>query len=225
MSGLIAMTSKNPSENPVALALNHISLVDRLLQEYRDRAILKECFKDEAEKLKNAYMKEKGIRLSDEEALKKATFKQLDLGGFTTRMKNFPSLMMEAGVIPAVTFYLSKVSLPQDRLVQLYRYFNGEEDSVPAPSDCKDALLGEASGKESAGYSLAIAAILSAMHKLVDDVDFNENDFFQSVVNVLRKLLEDTTKRYALEYMLNEYAIEMKKLVEAYSKAKWETEE
>ncbi len=188
---MIVMAPGDSFKNPVALALNHISLVDQLLTEFKSK-----CNKNE-----------------------------LNLGGFTTRMKNFPSLMMEAGVIPAITFYLSKVSLPQDRLVQLYKYFNGEVDSVPIPRDCNDSLLNEASGKESAGYSLAIAVILSAMHKLIDGIDFDEKDFLQSAVNVLRKLLGDTSKRYALEYMLNEYAIEMKKLVEAYSKAKWEAEE
>jgi len=196
--------------DPLSLALTHINRADKLLEEIRKFASENDCYKKKAEEEKKNVV----------EIIKK----ELDLHGFTTRMKNFPSLITEAGTIPALTFYLSKVGVDEDMLKKLYLYFNNEEGGLPVPSGCNDSLLDEVSKKESAGYAIAVAMLLSAVNKLAD-VEFNTNNFLLDVLDKLKRLLEDSTKRFELEYNLGAYSIEAKKLVEAFSKARWEVEE
>ena len=184
---------------PLELALKHINMADELL--------------DELKKYKEKYKAESCGSGAEE----------LNFRGLVSRVKSFPALMMDSGLVPAFTFYLSKVNTTEDVLKALYLYFSGK-GSAPKPKDCKDKLIEEASKKESAGYSIAVAMLLSAMTKL-KGYEFDDSDFLKSVVEKLRDLANKPEERLALEYSLGAYSIEMKKLVEAFSKAKWGSEE
>ncbi len=212
-------------DDALSLAIEHVNRADDLLTKVRRFAKENNCFQKEIE---NVQKEEKEKKISEEEALKKVFSEKLNLHGFTVRIRNLPSLMLEAGVVPALTFYLSKVEMRDTLLKDLYKYFSGKiglNELDNYLDKCKEnKLLEEVGSKESAGYSLAMAVILSAMNNLLG-INFDENDFLKSVAENLKSLWKDADKRFELELKLSIYAEELKKLVEAFSSAKWEVKE
>ena len=205
------------SVDPLSLALKHAVLADEMLKRIREKALEMECFKNVLEKKK----KETG---NQNLTLEDVTKEELNFRGLVSRVRSFPSLMTSAGTVPALTFYFSKVDVNEDTLKELYFYFNGERGEPPEPKNCNDEMINEVSKKESAGYAVATTMLLSALNKLVG-IRFNTNDFLNDITAKLADLLDENTKRFELEHFLNVYSTELKKLIDAYSKARWGGEE
>ena len=158
--------------------------------------------------------------------------KSYNLNGFTSRMKNFPSLLLDAGLIPAVTFYLSKVSSKKEKAITpenlkaLVEYFEDKLEDLP--KGASEAVKEDMKGEESKGYLIASAVLLAALKKFGESLglEMKESaDFLTTVVEYLEELRAGNSKGTIMEKLMLEYSNEMKRLVEAYSKVVWGGEE
>ncbi len=128
--------------------------------------------------------------------------------GFTRRAVNFPGLTASAGLIPAVTFYMSKADNEKYRQAYNYLVHNGP----------KNGLEEELKREEKVGYSLYLACISDVLYKAFKEVygnnDVNEPKDLKSLAFLLKKI-EDGGKVLLIERIVEEYSLEMKKLAEA----------
>ena len=127
--------------------------------------------------------------------------------GIARRAKDLPGLVASAGLIPALTFYMSKAEEKN------YRVFlcilGGSEASCAECNQVKDDL----GGSEKAGYApiLALAALgLQTLGHLetVDD--------YKKLAQGLLELSKDPHHAMVAERQLQELLIEAKKLAEAF---------
>jgi len=167
--------------DPISLALDHITKLDKLR----------------------------------EEALAVSKSKELSMRGVVSRMKNFPTLLAQVGLIPALTFYLSKLDdngINEKQVMELIDYFShGTRVSEPG------SLIEEMSEKEGKGYVIAFAMLVSALSMFATQKFGTLND----IVGELKNLISNYPKRRKVEKLITIYSMEMKKLCEAYGNVKW----
>ncbi len=124
--------------------------------------------------------------------------------GLVRRLKEFPQLMLQAGLTPALTFYLSK--LDHDKKRKAYKatlnaLFGGSTDDL-----CKN-LSGEGGGYPQALALLLAYASLHAGCNLDSIREVNAN-----LVECIRRIEQ---KGIILEGLMEAYATELKKLATA----------
>jgi CRISPR type III-B/RAMP module-associated protein Cmr5 len=145
---------------------------------------------------------------------------------FRRRAKDFPSLMAEAGLAPALTFYLSKSNpskLPAALRLASCRGLDTQQLDAIAKG------LGEELGRgEGEGYTLMAALVLDALDKLAglglvergDDGCPGEGDGYQILKRVAERLLEIRSGEGGEEVraaaLIEPYLVELKKLADAF---------
>ena len=130
--------------------------------------------------------------------------------GVARRAKDLPSMVASAGLVPALTFYMSKAS--EEVYKAILRYLDGGD----AGALCKGLsgkLVEELGEKEGAGYStlLALAARFLSKNGLLGSVGG-----YPELAGELSRLAGDPARVAAAEGLLLEYLIEVKKLAEAF---------
>lgn len=149
------------------------------------------------------------------EGLPEKEKKEVSGAGVARRAKDLPSMVSSAGLVPALTFYMSKAD--QEIYQRLYSYLRGRGGDVhgvcsAAPGDLRKEL----GGKEGAGYAalLALAAAFLAETGYLDPEPVD----YRSLAEALRGLAAGTVRALAAERLLLEYLVEVKKLAEAFFK-------
>lgn len=135
-----------------------------------------------------------------------------------TRLANLPALILDNGLVPTATFYLSKIDSSGKRglLKALYeRLMKLCDDGDTTLSngevrDIMDDLKGEA-------YVSATALLLAAMTQLGALRRIEGDDFIKSVAKALRDSLKSGARE---EDDILEAVIEMKKVAAAFYKEK-----
>ncbi|GBF09152.1 type III-B CRISPR module-associated protein Cmr5 [Aeropyrum pernix] len=149
--------------------------------------------------------------------------------GLKRRARSLPGLILSSGLIPALTFYMSKAD------TQAYREYvrllekaeRGEKGAAASLVEaaaggggeaCRgDSVLTELSGGEGAGYSLALAMASRALQRLAR-VEAGGDGGFAGLAATLREGLGSPEKEAAATQLLIDYLQEVKKLVEAIVK-------
>ena len=149
------------------------------------------------------------------EGLPEKEKKEVSGAGVARRAKDLPSMVSSAGLVPALTFYMSKAD--QGLYQGLYRYLRGGAgDAHGVCSAAPEGLRKELGGKEGAGYAalLALAAVFLAETGYLDPEPVD----YRSLAEALRGLAAGTVRALAAERLLLEYLVEVKKLAEAFFK-------
>ena len=169
--------------DPVALALSHGYRIKAGVQELRDK-----CKED----------------------LSMGESKPEDYNGegVVRRAKELPGLIASSGLVPALTFYMSKIE-SEEELEEALKLLEGKEADI---CKLKEAL----SNKEGAGYSIMLAAVIDALEKLAG-VSFVKPITLTSLAGTLLSLRtgKDHMLELEAEYMISDYLIEAKKVLEA----------
>jgi CRISPR type III-B/RAMP module-associated protein Cmr5 len=131
--------------------------------------------------------------------------------GVTRRLREFPQLMLQVGLVPALTFLLSKVNEKDDKEAysETVKTVLGEE--AESSKLCKKAS-GEGQGY---AHSLAMLMVFAAKHSGCSVDEIREVD--GRMVECLEKI-ED--KGVVVEKLVLLYANELKKLMTALYPAK-----
>ncbi|ALU12244.1 hypothetical protein EYM_01765 [Ignicoccus islandicus DSM 13165] len=166
---------------------------------------------------------------------------KLDLGGFVTRMKQYPSLLMSSGLVTSVSFYISKIEKEKgsgEALRLLYEYLTTNRDEshedeersvlekLTTSESVRKAILSEMKS-DAKGYLIASALLIAAISEFSRAIGLelpDEGEFLTKFIEFLKELLEDTSLEnlILLENLMREYSIEVKRLVEAYKSIVWE---
>jgi CRISPR type III-B/RAMP module-associated protein Cmr5 len=137
--------------------------------------------------------------------------------GIARRAKDLPSLIASAGLVPALTFYMSKSK--KDNYMTICNILSGNNDTSIKEANCKD-LEEELSSKEKAGYSTLLAVAACGLRHL--GLIGRENDVasLEGLAAALKKLLDsgEPHRILAAEKAMTDYLIEVKKLAEAFFK-------
>ncbi len=141
--------------------------------------------------------------------------KEENLGeGIKRRAKDLPSLISTVGLVPALTFYMSKAS--ENNYKRVLMYLNGKLPSDKELCD-KDGLASEIGGGEGAGYSSLLALTLAALVRLgIISGGVEQVESFNKVAKNLKSLHERSHEEMAAESLILDYLIEVKKLAEAF---------
>ncbi len=132
--------------------------------------------------------------------------------GFRRRARDLPSLALSAGLVPALTFYLSKVERG-DLLSEALELLRGSRK----PEEAAKKLGGELGDKEGAGYTIMLAAIAVAAEALAGvSLLAGGGDPRISLAQGLRKLRERAGEERRLLRILQPYLTELKKLADAF---------
>gem|GEM_PF-3469668 len=145
--------------------------------------------------------------------------------GFRSRARSVPGLILDSGMIPAYTFVLSKSDLPLNLLNKLKEYFEGDS-KLELSNEEREKLKEELGSGEGSGYGLISILMTLRMRDIVKEfgVEIQSKDFLELTVELAEKLLENDKMRISTEKYLLMYLEELKKLVDAYYKAKWKGE-
>ncbi|NOZ89341.1 MAG: type III-B CRISPR module-associated protein Cmr5 [Crenarchaeota archaeon] len=135
------------------------------------------------------------------------------------RAEDLPSLVASAGLIPALTFYMSKAE--RDK----FRAFLGILAGGRAVEECKG--IGEEFGAgEGAGYSAMLAVAAKALEDLgfinVSESLGEGGDPLQTLARGLQRL-RGSPEELVAERQMIELLVEVKKLAEAFFKSREET--
>lgn len=132
--------------------------------------------------------------------------------GVTRRLKDLPTHVAYAGLVPALTFYMSKASeTTYARILSLLR----GEITLESIS-CDEKIVEDLGGGEKAGYSATLALAVAALEKIVDG--FVAGSSFRELAEALRKLKNDWRAEMLATHLLIDYLVEAKKLGEALLK-------
>ncbi len=144
----------------------------------------------------------------------------LSLEGFRSRARSVPGLVLDAGLLPAYTFVLSKSDLSASLLNKLMKYFI---DNETFDEKEKQELKKELGGGEGAGYGTIATLMTIRINHILGNKELGE-DLLKLAVNTIETLSENPMKRVMTEKYMLLYLEELKKLVDAYYKAKWKGE-
>ena len=134
---------------------------------------------------------------------------------FARRAEQLPGLMASAGLVAALTFYLSK-SKPEKL---------ADATKLLSPSDIKDdelkrlasSLRDELGAGEGAGYTLVTAAVAIAMREIAGvNVNLNSNQPAVEIAKALKNLRCQKGKTIKVHAALQPYLVELKKLASAF---------
>lgn len=133
--------------------------------------------------------------------------------GFRSRARELPGLILSSGIVPALTFYLSKTSDDETlrKAVELLK-----TDQNPS-YDVIDGLSNELSNKEGTGYTLMLAAVAIATEvlygkSLFDGHEVNRVCFAKGLLDLSCKPSEERQ----LTRILLPYLTELKKLSDSF---------
>lgn len=164
------------------------------------------------------------VRSLAEKAAAKCGIDGKDKGGaIQRRAKDLPGMVYTVGLVPALTFYMSKVENSQlyTRIYELLR--SGDEGRVDIiveevfreerEKGKDNSLCKEMGGREAAGYTtlLAMAAATLAEAGILK----GDPSSLQGLAASLKKLRDEGGESYAAR-LLAEYLGEAKKLAEAF---------
>jgi len=163
--------------------------------------------------------------------------KEKNLEGFVRRARQYPSLLAASGLVPSVTFFLSKIidkDNPDEALRLLVEYLTAEDEDkakeimnkMRSEAEALNALKEDAGKKESEGYLWFTGALLAALFAFSEAVGIkvqlsDEERFVHEVATFLRGLQEGRKEALVLERLLLEYSSELKNLAAAYAGAVW----
>jgi len=134
--------------------------------------------------------------------------------GLTTRAREFPSLALSAGLVPALAFYLAKAVEEKDALLATIRLLK-----CGSISDAEEnTLLNALGGGEGKGYPIIVGALAVALDELAGtdmakcDSETPEKDIAQA----LKDLREGRPVRESVALgRLLPYAESFKRMIEA----------
>ncbi len=145
-----------------------------------------------------------------------------DVEGFRSRARSAPGLVLDSGLLPAYTFILSKSDLSLTTLNKLKDYFMCNS-KLQLDGNEKRELEKEIGSGEGAGYGLMSTLLTIRIKNILKEfgVETNEKDFMKLAIEIIEILTKDSKIRISTEKYLLMYLEELKKLVDAYYKAKW----
>ncbi|ALL01406.1 CRISPR type III-B/RAMP module-associated protein Cmr5 [Pyrodictium delaneyi] len=130
------------------------------------------------------------------------------------RAKDLPSMVYTVGLIPALTFYMSKIENSK-LYTDLYKLLRNRDKKLgeQLAGNPSSDLCQEIGGKEAAGYTTLLALAAAALSEAgVANTDLSS---LQNLAASLKSLREQGKEHYAAR-LLVEYLNEVKKLAEAF---------
>lgn len=151
------------------------------------------------------------VREAVDEAKRLWPDKAKDLTGeaVTRRAKDLASLMLSAGLVPTLTFYMAKVE--DDNVYEAaLKLLEGSRTN-----NVLEKIKDDLSGKEGAGYSIILAAVVKALESLYPQALGGGSP--RSLKDLATRLKDMHEKRLDVkaESVLQPYLIELKKVLEA----------
>ncbi len=137
--------------------------------------------------------------------------------GLVRRLKEFPQLLLQTGLTPALTFFLSKLDENKKRTaytVTLQAVLS--DGSVSVGDREKNSFCGTISG-EGGGYPHALALIMAYLAERLEEAGVSDaREKVESITSSFIEALEKIREQGAvLERLVLAYATELKKLASA----------
>ncbi len=130
--------------------------------------------------------------------------------GVSRRARDLPSLVSSAGLVPALTFYMSKADENNYKII--YDYL-GDTTGKPMDAGKCESLKDELSRKEKAGYASMLAASAKALEAMLGLSELNS---YKALALELENLHRDSLREAEAEALMLDYLVEAKKLAEAF---------
>ena len=128
--------------------------------------------------------------------------------GLVRRLKEFPSLVLQSGLIPALTFYLSKI----DEKKKQEAYSLTVKVVLNLPIDGNRRAVCRGMRGEGEGYPQAIGLLISYIGLQADCKPEELDEIGAKLVECIKKI---KAKGVSLERLAEAYATELKKLATA----------
>ena len=125
------------------------------------------------------------------------------------RAKYLPSLILSAGLVPALTFYMSKTG-GKEAYRNAFRVLRGDVDC-----DVLKKVGDDLGGGEGKGYAVVLAAVIDALSKLHPEALGGEAPQDLKVLAAKLKEMHENKLDITAEAVLQPYLVELKKVVEA----------
>lgn len=145
--------------------------------------------------------------------------------GFKRRVKDFPGLMLSAGISPALLFYMAKADAA--KLNAAYTLLSSETIDDTMLEKLVNKLDDELGGAEGSGYALMLASVIHAIEQLTGYKITNTNGELDhaAIARFIKKIRECTSIRcqngvseIQASMILYPYLVELRKLADAFFK-------
>ncbi len=123
--------------------------------------------------------------------------------GVRRRARELPSLMLQAGLVPTLTFFMSKAE--ENEFMEWFSYLRNPQPTNRPSSDLKG---------EGGGYSVLLAMIFDAMEKLAG-VNVGSVSGFTDLLKILLGIGSGRGESLRISRILMPYLVEVKKLATA----------